>query len=200
MKNKNIFSEKDYNSGEGMITYIWGPPFWYILHTISFNYPINPTNKEKKDYYNFYNNLQNILPCKPCRDNLKIHYDKFPLNNNVFKNRYNLSKYIYNLHELVNTLLNKKSNLSYENVRDIYEQFRFRNIIDPNNTEYTESFIGIKSKCVLNIVPFDNNNNNNSLLFDPKCKIFKKVSKKSSKKVSKKSSKKVSKQYKKKNI
>ena len=168
--NKNIFSNKDYNSDDGMITSIWGPPFWYILHIISFNYPINPTNKQKKDYYNFFNNLKNILPCKPCRDNLKIHYEKSPLNDNVFKNRTNLSKYVFNLHEIVNTLLNKKkSNLTYEKVRDLYEQFRSRCIEDPiqlNNSGCIEPIIGIKSKCTLFIEPY---NNNTSLIINPKC-------------------------------
>ena len=38
-----IFSDDDYNSGDGMLTSIWGPGMWHYLHTISFNYPNNPT-------------------------------------------------------------------------------------------------------------------------------------------------------------
>ena len=40
------------------------------------------------------------------------------------KNRESFSRFIYNLHESVNIMLNKKSNLSYEEVRDFYEHFR----------------------------------------------------------------------------
>jgi hypothetical protein len=180
MSNKNIFSIDDYNSDNGMITSIWGPPFWHILHTLSFNYPLKPTNKQKKDYFNFYNNLKNILPCKSCRDNLKIHYDKYPLTDNVFKNRTNLSKYVFNLHEIVNTLLNKKSNLTYDKVRDLYEQFRSRCVDDPSlliESGCTEPVVGIKSKCTLYIEPY---NKNKSLIIDPKCIRKKKISKKSS--------------------
>ena len=183
MSKKIIFSKEDYESDGGMITSIWGPPFWYILHMISFNYPIKPTNKQKKDYYNFYNNLKNILPCKSCRENLKMHYEKFPLSDNVFKNRTSLSKYVFNLHELVNSLLNKKSNLTYEKVRDTYEQFRSRCIYDPSNIaelECKDPVIGIKSKCTLYIEP---DNKSTSLFIDPKCiRKKKKNSKKSSKK------------------
>ena len=32
---------------------IWGPPAWTFLHTITFNYPENPTNREKHNYFNF---------------------------------------------------------------------------------------------------------------------------------------------------
>ena len=42
------------------------------------------------------------------------------------KNRYSFSKYIYDLHEHINTMLNKKSGLSYEDVRERYEHFRAR--------------------------------------------------------------------------
>jgi hypothetical protein len=64
MSKKYIFSESDYNSGDGMMTSVWGPPMWHVLHTISFNYPLKPTNEQKIFYYNFYTNLKNILTCK----------------------------------------------------------------------------------------------------------------------------------------
>ena len=48
------YSKKDYNSGEGMLTSVWGPGMWHFLHTISFNYPTNPTNEEKLNYKNLF--------------------------------------------------------------------------------------------------------------------------------------------------
>ena len=186
-KNKKlIFTEDDYNSNDGMSTYIWGPPMWHTLHTLSFNYPINPTDDQKKYYLNFYSNLVNILPCKTCRDNLKKNFEKNPLNIDVFKNRNLLSRYIYNLHEIINIQLGKKSNLSYEKVRDIYEMFRARSVSNIKNPDVgcVKPLRGVKSKCILNIVP--RTNNNNSLRIDSKCIIKKKTSKKLSKKIEKK--------------
>ena len=49
MKEK-IFSSEDYNSDNGMLTSVWGPPMWHALHTISFNYPVNPSLQQKKNY------------------------------------------------------------------------------------------------------------------------------------------------------
>ena len=54
-----------------MLTAVWGPGLWHYMHTMSFNYPLNPTEKEKKHYRNFIYNLQHTLPCKHCRVNLK---------------------------------------------------------------------------------------------------------------------------------
>ena len=198
MNKKYIFSDSDYNSGDGMMTSIWGPPLWHSLHTISFNYPINPTEEQKTQYFNFYNSLQGILPCRYCRENLVKNMQVLPLNMTVFKNRESLSKYMYELHELVNKMLDKKSGLSYEDVRDRYEHFRSRCLENPKKIKQlegkkekgcTEPLYGIKSKCVLNIVPKDNRLS--TFKIDPKCELKRgcKV-KKSTKKSSKKSSKK----------
>ena len=70
MKTYTTYSENDYKSGDGMLTTVWGPSIWHFLHTMSFNYPIEPTKEQKEYYYNFYSNLINILPCRYCRDNL----------------------------------------------------------------------------------------------------------------------------------
>jgi hypothetical protein len=179
MSNNIIFKEEDYNSPDGMMTSVWGPPMWHILHTISFNYPINPTKEQKINYYNFYKNLTNILPCKYCRDNLSNNLKKLPLNKAVLKNRDCLSRWVYLLHEEINHMLGKKSNLTYEMVRDRYEHFRSRCLnsneikIKKKEAGCTESLYGIKGKCVLNIVP--KNTKTKSFKMDPKCKIKRRI-------------------------
>lgn len=167
---KKVYTKKDYNSGDGMLTSVWGPGLWHYLHVISFNYPINPTPLIKKKYKEFLLNLQYTLPCKYCRINLKNNFKKYPLTRDIFKNRNNFSKYIYNLHELVNKMLNKKSNLTYCEVRENYEHFRSRCTEEkPKLFNYTKKekgctkpLYGKKSKCVINIVPQEK-----------KCKTFK---------------------------
>ena len=73
------------------------------------------------------------------------------------KNRYTFSKYIYNLHELINRMLGKKSNLTYKEVRERYEHFRARcnktiKIIKKEKG-CVEPLYGKKSKCIIKIVP-----------------------------------------------
>jgi hypothetical protein len=180
---KKIYNKHDYLSGDGMLTSVWGPSMWHYLHIISFNYPNNPTSLQKKKYKEFLLNLQYTLPCKYCRINLKNNFKKFPLNDSLFTNRNTFSRYIYNLHELINKMLNKKSNLTYCQVRDTYEHFRSRctiqskdelnnqnklfsyNKLETKNSKEkgcTTPLYGKKSKCVINIVPQEK-----------KCKTFK---------------------------
>ena len=169
-----IFTEKDYNSNDGMLTSVWGPALWHTLHTISFNYPTKPTKEQKDHYYKFYKSLKHTLPCKYCRDNYSNNLKQCHFGKKVFKNRATLSRWVYDLHENVNKMLNKKSKLSYEDVRDRYEHFRSRCLSKPNThveieNGCTEPLYGMKSKCVINIVPRDGRKP--SFKMDPRCKL-----------------------------
>jgi len=194
-KKNRIFSKKDYNAGDGMITSVWGPPLWHYLHTMSFNYPVNPTMEDKIHYRNFILNLKNVLPCKYCRINLKTNLKQLPIKLCDMKNRETFSKYVYNLHELVNKMLKKTSNLSYCDVRERYEHFRARCTDDnpkifkykPYHYNYqiktrknrstrknlgkekgcTETLYRKKSKCIINIVPQEEKGP--SIQIDKKC-------------------------------
>lgn len=162
-----IFTEEEYNSGDGMLTSVWGPSMWHFLHTMSFNYPIRPCCREKQNYYNFVMSLRNTLPCGKCRENLCKNFQKLPLKKSHMVSRATFSRYIYQLHELINDMLNKKSGLSFEEVRERYEHFRARctksrRALKPRFMRMkrtkaekgcTEPLYGEKAKCVLHIVP-----------------------------------------------
>ena len=165
----NTYSEEDFQSNDGMLVSVWGPSQWHFLHTISFNYPAHPTETQKKHYRDYILNLKHILPCGKCRKNLIENFRKLPLTMSHMKSRYTFSKYIYDLHELINTMLNKKSGLTYDMIRERYEHFRAR-CSNKYTTKMkmkrkrirktfkkekgcTEPLIGEKSKCILKIVP-----------------------------------------------
>lgn len=182
MIKRKVFTKKHYNSGDGMITSIWGPSMWHYLHTISFNYPVKPTQFDKKKYKEFILNLQYTLPCKYCRINLTKNFKVHPLKSCHMKDRDSFSRYIYTLHEIVNKMLNKKSGLTYCQVRERYEHFRSRCTKDEVKKKLfkfkknktlkkekgcTEPLYGKKAKCVLNIVP--QSRKVKSLNIDKKC-------------------------------
>ena len=170
-KKRRTYSKKDYNSGDGFLTTVWGPMMWSYLHTMSFNYPTNPTPKDKKHYKEFVENLQYVLPCKYCRMNLANNLKEFPIKECHMASRDAFSRYVYDLHETVNKMLKKKSGLSFCEVRDRDENFRSRCTEDPtifnfkkakeerkkNGSEKekgcTEPLYGKKSKCVIKIIP-----------------------------------------------
>lgn len=184
-RRNRVFTKKDYSANDGMLSSVWGPPMWHYLHTMSFNYPVNPTNQDKRNYMNFVLSLKNVLPCKYCRMNLKTNFKQLPLTLSNMKDRESFSRYVYELHELVNKMLHKNSNLTYCDVRERYEHFRSRctdekpalfkftkTLKNKNNKKKkekgcTEPLYGNKAKCVLNIVPQEEKGA--SLQIDKKC-------------------------------
>lgn len=181
-RKKRIFGKRDFYSGDGFLTTVWGPAQWHMLHTISFNYPVNPSEEDKRHYRDYVLSLQNVLPCGACRKNLKTNLKQLPLKMSHMKSRDTFSRYIYDLHELVNKMLDKKSNLSYCDVRERYEHFRSRCVDEKprifkyskvktrkNNKEKgcTEPLYGKKARCILNIVPQDEKGQ--SIKIDKKC-------------------------------
>jgi len=85
---------------------------------------------------------------------------------------------MYNLHEHVNKMLNKKSGLTYCKVRERYEHFRSRcTVIELPKVEKrktrkkekgcTDPLYGRKSKCLIRIVPKENREK--TLTIDKKC-------------------------------
>jgi len=177
-----VFKKGDFYSGDGFLTSVWGPAMWHTLHTMSFNYPVNPTQEDKEHYRDYVLSLQYVLPCKYCRQNLKTNLKQIPLTMACMKNRDSFSRYIYELHELVNRMLKKKSNLTYCDVRERYEHFRARCTEEkPVIFKYTKSqtkknkkekgctepLYGKKSKCIIKIVPQDTKEQ--TMQIDKKC-------------------------------
>jgi hypothetical protein len=158
------YTTDDFKSNDGMLTTVWGPSMWHFLHTMSFNYPVEPSCDQKQHYRDFVLSLRNVLPCGKCRKNLCKNLAKLPLTLDRMKSRATFSKYMYDLHELVNTMLHKTSGLTYAEVRDRYEHFRSRCTLSPSEMVKdpeekkpedgcTEPLYGEKSKCVLHIMP-----------------------------------------------
>ena len=182
-KKSKTYKNKDFHSGDGMLTSVWGPPLWHYLHVMSFNYPVKPTKDDKQHYRDFVHNLKNVLPCKYCRDNLKKNLKMLPLTNKDLKNRDKFSRWMFKFHELINTMLRKKSGLKYCDIRERYEHFRSRctqdsNVVSSNILKEhlkkttgekgcTEALYGKKSQCIVKIVP--QHKKNKSFQMDEKC-------------------------------
>jgi hypothetical protein len=83
------------------------------------------------------------------------------------QSRGTFSRYIYQLHEVINKMLGKKSGLTYEMVRERHEHFRsrctksYKELMKRRKTVKkklsekgcTEPLYGEKSKCIIKIVP-----------------------------------------------
>lgn len=83
---------------------IWGPGTWLFLHSVTLNYPKNPTIHDKEQVIKFFNIVGQMLPCRYCRENFERHLRRYPIRAD---SRETLIVWLIDVHNLVNIHLNK---------------------------------------------------------------------------------------------
>ena len=101
---------------------IWGPHLWFIMHLISFEYPIQPTEYDKRIYHDFYTSLKDVIPCEDCRKHYRDHITKYPLTPHL-DSRDNLVKWVIQVHNFVNTSIGKPT-YTIQQVMEIYKDLK----------------------------------------------------------------------------
>ena len=81
----------------------WGPTIWMMIHFFAAN-----LKKNKMNYYSdFIKSLTYVIPCEECRKHLRSNLIKYPLLINNHSDNNSLFEWSCNLHNIVNTQLNK---------------------------------------------------------------------------------------------
>ena len=126
---------------------IWGPHTWYFLHTISFNYPNNPSSQIRERFYDFFNSLSYVLPCEVCRNN----YSKKLQNLNLLEHlnsRQLLIEFVIKLHNSVSLDLNKRE-YTYDEVMLLYNNMYNSNKLNNLDSNYILYLIISIFICIL---------------------------------------------------
>ena len=121
---------------------VWGPPTWIFLHSVTFNYPDNPTDIDKEIHRSFFHSLENILPCQKCRNHYKKNIQNYPIKLN---SRKELIQWLIDVHNMINKE-NGKPILSYDDVINEYKELYGGNI---RSTDYSRKIFKKKDKLIL---------------------------------------------------
>ena len=95
---------------------IWGPSAWLFLHTVTFNYPNNPTEEDKRNYLTFFNSLKHIIPCPLCKEHYIENLKNIPIN---LDSKDKLIEWLFDVHNSVNKQKETKI-YTHEELYDIY--------------------------------------------------------------------------------
>lgn len=106
-----------------MDTYFWGPNLWNSLHSITFDYPDQPTTQDQQQYKQFFHSLKYVLPCAACRKHYSHGLEVTMPIDPALKNRDTLTRWLVQFHNSVNERLGKPV-VTYESVKDKYEAMR----------------------------------------------------------------------------
>jgi len=99
---------------------IWGPGVWVFLHTLSLNYPENPSLEHKKRMLDFFNMLGMVLPCEKCQLHFQQHLNNSPIQP-ALSSRTEFINWLVNLHNSVNKSINK-STISTDEMLVLYDK------------------------------------------------------------------------------
>ena len=86
---------------------VWGPHFWFFLHTMSVCYPTRPTKSIKKKYYDFIINLPIFIPNHNIGNKLAHLLDDFPVTP-YLDSRLSFMKWTHFIHNKINADLDKE--------------------------------------------------------------------------------------------
>ena len=102
---------------------VWGPHYWFFLHTIAHAYPENPNNVTKRKYYDFIQNLPVFIPISEMGDKFSQLLDKYPVSP-YLDNRDSFIRWVHFIHNKYNLLLGKEEITLYDGIDKYFEQYK----------------------------------------------------------------------------
>ena len=112
---------------------VWGPHYWFFLHTISMTYPHHPNAVTKKKYYEFIQNLPLFIPVEAMSGELSKLIDQYPITP-YLDNRESFIRWVWFIHNKINKKLEKPELSLSAFYTKYYESYK------PNNLKLAEYY------------------------------------------------------------
>jgi hypothetical protein len=106
---------------------IWGPHYWFFIHTVAMTYPIRPNAVTKKKYYEFIQNLPLFIPVESISGEFSKLIDKYPVTP-YLDNRESLIRWTHFIHNKINQKLEKPQIPLSEFYIKYYEEYKSQNV------------------------------------------------------------------------
>ena len=106
---------------------IWGPHFWFFLHTIAFNYPHHPNDVNKKKYYDFIQNLSAFIPVESIATDFSNLLNEYPITP-YLDSRDSLVRWMHFIHNKINEKLEKPKITFNDFFLRYYEEYKPKDI------------------------------------------------------------------------
>lgn len=102
---------------------VWGPHYWFFLHTITLTYPIKPNETIKKKYYDFIQNLPLFIPIENMGNYFSKLLDQYPVTP-YLESRESFIKWMYFIHNQVNKKLGYDELTLSESLEEYYKHYK----------------------------------------------------------------------------
>jgi hypothetical protein len=102
---------------------VWGPHYWFFLHTLSITYPKRPNTVTKKKYYEFIQNLPLFIPVEQISSDFSKLLDLYPVTP-YLDNRESFTRWTWFIHNKINQKLDKPQITLNEFYSKYYEEYK----------------------------------------------------------------------------
>lgn len=104
---------------------VWGPHYWFFLHTVAESYPTYPTSATKRKYYDLIQNMPLFIPVEEIGNKFSDLLDKYPVTPYLDKKE-SFVRWVHFVHNKINHSLGKEE-ISLQMALDQYrEQYKPR--------------------------------------------------------------------------
>jgi hypothetical protein len=119
---------------------IWGPHYWFFLHTVAMTYPHHPNAVTKKKYYEFVQNIPIFIPVEEISKDFEKLLDIYPITP-YLDNRDSFVRWMHFIHNKINEKLEKKQITLNEFFVQYYNQYKSQNEQLANYYKFREKII-----------------------------------------------------------
>ena len=112
---------------------VFGPHYWFFLHTISMNYPKYPNAVTKKKYYDFIQNLPLFIPVEKHATDFSKLLDEYPVSP-YLDSRDSFVRWMHFIHNKINEKLEKRKISLSEFYVQYYEAYK------PKQVKFSEYY------------------------------------------------------------
>ena len=102
---------------------IWGPHFWFVLHTIAITFPHSPNEVTRRKYYDFIQNIPLFLPVEEIGNTFSQYLDKYPVTP-YLSSRTSFVKWMHFIHNKINVSLGKDEMTIEDAMAAYYEHYQ----------------------------------------------------------------------------
>jgi hypothetical protein len=100
---------------------VWGPHYWFFLHTVAHSYPKNPNAVTKRKYYDLIINMPLFIPHDDMGDTFAELLNKYPVTP-YLDNRESFMRWVTFIHNKINNIVGHPE-ISYLESLDRYESY-----------------------------------------------------------------------------
>ena len=101
---------------------VWGPHFWFTLHTIATSYPSHPNEVTKKKYYELIQNIPLFLPNTNIGNYFIGILNKFPISP-YLDSRLSFMKWVHFIHNKINKAMGKEEMSFSDSLERYYKHY-----------------------------------------------------------------------------